>query len=67
MPCLQGTAVLSGIYSRAVGESAHSRLRRSGFAGMTSKPLEDPSRLDLEDFDALVFRRAHALPSWCHS
>lgn len=59
--------MLSGIYSRAVGESAHSRLRRSGFAGMTSKPLEDPSRLDLEDFDALVFRRAHAMPSWCHS
>lgn len=51
-----GTAVLSGTFSTAVGEGAHARLRRSGFAGMTSKPVADHAMLDLEDFDALVFR-----------
>ncbi|KAL4448351.1 hypothetical protein ABPG75_005570 [Micractinium tetrahymenae] len=52
----QGTAVLYGTFSTEVGEGAHARLRRSGFAGMTNRPLVDAGRLDLEDFDSLVFR-----------
>lgn len=55
--------MLSGTFSTAVGERAHARLRRSGFAGMTSKPVEDRAMLDLEDFDALVFRCVWAMPA----
>lgn len=51
---MQGTAVLAGEYSSALGEGADARLRRSGFAGITSRPQGAP--MDLEDFDALVFR-----------
>lgn len=43
------------MYSTEVGERAHERLRRSGYAGITSKPSPE-GLLDLEDFDALVFR-----------
>lgn len=53
----QGTAVLTGHYSTQIGEGAHARLRRSGFAGISSRPPEE-GPLDLEDFDALVFRCA---------
>jgi hypothetical protein len=51
----QGTALLAGHYSTELAEGAHERLRRSGFAGITSKP-SPMGPLDLEDFDALVFR-----------
>lgn len=51
---LQGTAVLAGRYSSALGEGADARLRRSGFAGITSRA--QGAAMDLEDFDALVFR-----------
>ncbi len=52
---LQGTALFSGVYSTEVGQGAHERLKRSGFAGISS--VADPlGPLDLEDFDALVFR-----------
>ena len=51
----QGTALLAGHYSTELAEGAHERLRRSGFAGITSKP-SPKGPLDLEDFEALVFR-----------
>ncbi|KAI3426304.1 hypothetical protein D9Q98_008677 [Chlorella vulgaris] len=50
-----GTATLTGVFSTEVGEGAHERLRRSGYAGITTKPSQD-GPLDLEDFDTLVFR-----------
>ena len=53
--CPQGTALLSGHYSTKLAEGAHERLRRSGFAGITSQP-SPMGPLDLEDFDSLVFR-----------
>ncbi|PRW44841.1 putative complex I intermediate-associated 30 [Chlorella sorokiniana] len=51
----QGTAVFSGRYSTQIGEGAHHRLRRSGFAGISSNPPPE-GPMDLEDYDALVFR-----------
>ncbi|PSC70312.1 putative complex I intermediate-associated 30 [Micractinium conductrix] len=50
----KGTALFTGSYSTEVGEGAHARLRRSGYAGISSAPKDAP--MDLEDFDALVFR-----------
>jgi hypothetical protein len=47
--------VLGGDFSRAVGDNADPRLKRSGYAGMFSAPPEEGT-LDLEDFDSLVFR-----------
>jgi hypothetical protein len=55
-----GTATLTGVFSTEVGEGAHERLRRSGYAGITTKPSQD-GPLDLEDFDTLVFRQAGGL------
>ena len=47
--------MFSGRYSTQIGEGAHQRLRRSGFAGISSNPPEE-GPMDLEDYDALVFR-----------
>lgn len=52
---MQETAILSGNYSTVIPETAHARLKRSGFAGINSI-AEPDTYLDLDDFDALVFR-----------
>lgn len=59
LPPLQGTAVFSGRYSTQIGAGAHHRLRRSGFAGITSNPPPE-GPMDLEDYDSLVFRCGRA-------
>lgn len=53
---LQGTAEFSGRFSTELGDSAHARLKRSGFAGFSLRARPPGSTIDIEDFDSLVFR-----------
>jgi len=51
----QEAAELHGMYSREIGEGASLLLKRSGFAGMSSRARPD-EYIDLDDFHSLVFR-----------
>lgn len=55
IPPLQGTAEFRGEYSRAVRDDASDRLKRSGFAGISTR-ADDGEYLDLDDYHSLVFR-----------